>query len=94
MAPFSQPPLLTRLVRTTELSNVLRKIINEISGLEDSDSTKLAKYTRCLFQATVPFKEELGDVLLDEIGEMVRGAHKVSIYLSYLPPRVMSRKHR
>lgn len=66
------------MVFDTELFSVLRNIINEISGLEDSEGAKLAKYTRCLFQVTVPFKEDLGDMLLDEVHTMVFEAHGVS----------------
>lgn len=61
-----------------ELFGVLRKIINEISALDDADSIKLSMYTRCLFQVTVPFKQELGDMLLDEAHAMVNEAHRVS----------------
>lgn len=54
-------------------------IVNEISALEDADSTKLSKYTRCLLQVTVPFNQVLGDMLLDEAYAMVHEASGVSL---------------
>ncbi|KAF3765502.1 hypothetical protein M406DRAFT_67943 [Cryphonectria parasitica EP155] len=61
-----------------ELFSVLRKIINQIAELSDSDSIKLAKYTRCLFQVTLPLDEELGSRLLNETHTMVKDAYRVS----------------
>ncbi|KUI61426.1 Testis-expressed sequence 11 protein [Cytospora mali] len=58
-----------------ELFSVLRKIINEIASLEDSDPIRLAKYTRCLFQTIAASNEELGGRLLDEACSMAGEAH-------------------
>ncbi|KAK2606983.1 hypothetical protein N8I77_005697 [Diaporthe amygdali] len=58
-----------------ELFSVLRKIINEISALQDRDSSKLAKYTRCLFQAVAPSNDDLAGRLLDEACRMTSDAH-------------------
>ncbi|ROV97146.1 hypothetical protein VMCG_07448 [Cytospora schulzeri] len=58
-----------------ELFSVLRKIINEISVLEDSDPARLARYTRCLFQTIAASNEELGGRLLDEACRMAGEAH-------------------
>ncbi|KAK4189851.1 meiosis protein SPO22/ZIP4 like-domain-containing protein [Podospora australis] len=44
----------------------MRKIVNEIWVLESFDAAKLAKYTRCLFQATLPLDDGLAMRLLDE----------------------------
>ncbi|KAL1836750.1 hypothetical protein VTJ49DRAFT_4709 [Mycothermus thermophilus] len=44
----------------------MRKIVNEIWFLERFDAVKLAKYTRCLFQATLPLDDKLAMRLLDE----------------------------
>lgn len=61
-----------------ELFSVLRKIINEISALQDCDSSKLAKYTRCLYRAVAPSSDELAGRLLDEAYKMASEAHRVS----------------
>ncbi|KAH8778487.1 meiosis protein SPO22/ZIP4 like-domain-containing protein [Diaporthe sp. PMI_573] len=62
-------------VPTGELFSVLRKIINQISALEDCDPVKLAKYTRCLFQAVAPSRDDLAGRLLEEACIMARDAH-------------------
>ncbi|KAK4157665.1 meiosis protein SPO22/ZIP4 like-domain-containing protein [Chaetomidium leptoderma] len=48
------------------LYSTMRKIVNEIWVLESFDAIKLAKYTRCLFQATLPLDDGLAMRLLDE----------------------------
>ncbi|KAK4120894.1 SPO22-domain-containing protein [Parathielavia appendiculata] len=48
------------------LYSTMRKIVNEIWVLESFDAVKLAKYTRCLFQATLPLDDRLAIRLLDE----------------------------
>ncbi|KAK4101092.1 SPO22-domain-containing protein [Parathielavia hyrcaniae] len=48
------------------LYSTMRKIVNEIWVLESFDAVKLAKYTRCLFQATLPLDDGLAMRLLDE----------------------------
>ncbi|KAL2175363.1 meiosis protein SPO22/ZIP4 like-domain-containing protein [Thermothelomyces heterothallicus CBS 202.75] len=48
------------------LYSTMRKIVNEIWALERFDAVKLAKYTRCLFQATLPLDDGLAMNLLDE----------------------------
>ncbi|KAK3320643.1 meiosis protein SPO22/ZIP4 like-domain-containing protein [Cercophora scortea] len=44
----------------------MRKIVNEIWSIEGFDGLKLARYTRCLFQATLPLNDALAMKLLDE----------------------------
>jgi hypothetical protein len=56
----------------------MRKIINEIWALESFDATKLAKYTRCLFQATLPLDDNLAMRLLDEACSKARELREVS----------------
>ncbi|KAK4242198.1 meiosis protein SPO22/ZIP4 like-domain-containing protein [Achaetomium macrosporum] len=48
------------------LYSTMRKIVNEIWVLESFDAVKLAKYTRCLFHATLPLDDGLAMRLLDE----------------------------
>ncbi|KAL2263859.1 hypothetical protein VTK26DRAFT_4655 [Humicola hyalothermophila] len=48
------------------LYSAMRKIVNEIWVLESFDAVKFAKYTRCLFQATLPLDDGLAMNLLDE----------------------------
>ncbi|KAL2116517.1 hypothetical protein VTJ04DRAFT_8685 [Mycothermus thermophilus] len=49
------------------LYSTIRKIVNEIWILERFDAAKLAKYTRCLFQATLPLDDGLAMRLLDDV---------------------------
>ncbi|KAK0652121.1 meiosis protein SPO22/ZIP4 like-domain-containing protein [Cercophora newfieldiana] len=58
--------LLRGRVSGQALYSTMRKIINEIWVLESFDAQKLAKYTRCLFQATLPLDDKLAMRLLDE----------------------------
>ncbi|PSR97315.1 meiosis protein SPO22/ZIP4 like-domain-containing protein [Coniella lustricola] len=58
-----------------DMFSVLRKIINQILDIGDHDSRQLAKYTRCLFQMTFSYSEELGGRLLEETCQMVTDAH-------------------
>ncbi|KAK4166205.1 meiosis protein SPO22/ZIP4 like-domain-containing protein [Cladorrhinum sp. PSN259] len=48
------------------LYSTMRKLVNEIWVLESFDAVKLAKYTRCLFQATLPLDDGLAMRLLDD----------------------------
>lgn len=57
---------------------MLRKIINQISALQDCDPSKLAKYTRCLFQIIAPSNDNLAGILLDEACRMASDAYGVS----------------
>lgn len=56
----------------------MRKIVNEIWDLENFDAVKLAKYTRCLFQATLPLDDTLAMKLLQEACGKARELHQVS----------------
>ncbi|KAK7740394.1 sporulation-specific protein 22 [Diaporthe eres] len=62
-------------VPTEQLFSVLRKIINQISALQDCDPSKLAKYTRCLFQIVAPSNDNLAGILLDEACRMASDAY-------------------
>jgi len=68
------------------LYSTMRKIINEIWGLEKFDAVKLAKYTRCLFQATLPLDDALAMKLLDEACSKARELHEVSDHSRFPPP--------
>ncbi|KAE8452848.1 hypothetical protein EG329_013120 [Mollisiaceae sp. DMI_Dod_QoI] len=52
---------------TAVLINTLKKIINEAWGLESLDTTKLAKYMRCLFQIAISNNQVIAEQLLDQI---------------------------
>lgn len=54
------------LTQNLALYSTMRKLVNEIWVLESFDALKLAKYTRCLFQAMLPLDDGLAMRLLDE----------------------------
>lgn len=56
----------------------MRKIVNEIWVLERFDAVKLAKYTRCLFQVTLPLDDGLAMRLMDEACSKARELREVS----------------
>lgn len=58
------------------LYSTMRKIVNEIWDLESFDAVKLAKYTRCLFQATLPLDDSLAMKLLQEACGKARELHQ------------------
>lgn len=58
----------------------MRILVNEIWLLESFDAVKLAKYTRCLFQATLPLDDGLALNLLDEACGKARQLREVSFY--------------
>ncbi|KAA8629884.1 hypothetical protein SMACR_04082 [Sordaria macrospora] len=58
------------------LYSTMRKIVNEIWDLESFDAVKLAKYTRCLFQATLPLDDTLAMKLLQEACGKARELHE------------------
>lgn len=53
-------------------------IINEIFELEQFDSEKLAKYIRCVFQATRPLDSSMALQLLDQAIEVAEEGKQVS----------------
>lgn len=55
----------------------MRVVINEIWALEQFAVEKLAKYMRCLFQATLPLDDDLGLGLMEEFCEWTSEASKV-----------------
>lgn len=63
----------------------MRKIVNEIWVLESFDAVKLAKYTRCLFQATLPLDDGLAMRLLDEACCKARELRQVRIPFPAFP---------
>ncbi|EGZ70182.1 SPO22-domain-containing protein [Neurospora tetrasperma FGSC 2509] len=58
------------------LYSTMRKLVNEIWDLESFDAVKLAKYTRCLFQATLPLDDTLAMKLLQEACRKARELHE------------------
>ena len=60
------------------LYSTMRKIVNEIWVLENFDAVKLAKYTRCLFQATLPLDDALAMRLLKEACDKARELREAS----------------
>lgn len=66
------------------LYSTMRKIVNEIWDLESFDAVKLAKYTRCLFQATLPLDDTLAMKLLQEACGKARELHEVSFHFDAL----------
>lgn len=63
----------------------MRKIINGMSELEEYDPAKLAKYTRCLIHAILPYDEELGGQLMVEACMMAGDALGVRLTLILVP---------
>jgi hypothetical protein len=61
----------------------MRKLVNEIWALERFDALKLAKYTRCLFQATLPLDDGLAMKLLEEASRKARELREVSSLFWY-----------
>lgn len=62
----------------TVLYSTMRKLVNELWLLETFDAVKLAKYTRCLFQATLPLDDTLAMNLLEEACRKARELREVS----------------
>jgi hypothetical protein len=58
----------------------MKLIINEIWNLEEFDSKKLAKYMRCLFQATLALGEGRSLALLQEAISMAQESYEASTY--------------
>ncbi len=56
----------------------MRKIINALWELEDFEPTKLAKYVRLLFQATLPLRDDLALQLIQEVCDQALEASTVS----------------
>jgi hypothetical protein len=60
------------ILRRAVLYATLRKIINAIWKLEHFDTEKLAKYLRCLLQATLSLDAEQPLKVIEEICEVVK----------------------
>lgn len=74
------PQYSTVISDRTALYSTMRKIINEIWALETFDAMKLSKYTRCLFQATLPLDDGLAMNLLGEACSKARELSEVSVF--------------
>lgn len=60
-------------------------IINEIFELEQFDSEKLAKYIRCLFQATLPLDDSMAIQLIDQAIDIAQEGQQVCITMAPSP---------
>jgi hypothetical protein len=65
----------------TVLITVLKKIVNEAWGLDSLDSTKLAKYMRCLFQVALSNNPAVAEGLLDQIYHLAEETSEVILLL-------------
>lgn len=63
----------------------MRLIINEIFELENFDSEKLAKYIRCVFQATISLDDAMAMEFLNQAIEVATESQHVSRLLACLP---------
>ncbi|KAM7204837.1 Meiosis protein SPO22/ZIP4 like domain containing protein [Rhypophila sp. PSN 637] len=70
--PVGGGPIGGERINGQVLYSTMRKLVNEIWLLETFDAVKLAKYTRCLFQATLPLDDTLAMNLLDEACKKAR----------------------
>lgn len=61
--------------------STMRLIINEIFELGHFDGTKLAKYIRCVFQATLPLDDKLALQLVDQAIQLFREGQQVGYEL-------------
>ncbi|KAI5458131.1 meiosis protein SPO22/ZIP4 like-domain-containing protein [Mariannaea sp. PMI_226] len=70
------------LLRSHAPGNVLyatmRLIINEIFELEDFDILRLAKYLRCLFQATLPLDDEVALQVVEQTLQIAREGNQMN----------------
>lgn len=67
----------------TVLYSTMRKLVNEVWVVEAFDAVKLAKYTRCLFQATLPLDDTLAMNLLEESCKKARELRDVSLSFTF-----------
>lgn len=59
-------PRKTTGLTSTVMFTTMRLIVNQIFRIDDFDCEKLAKYIRCMFQATLPLDDSLAFQLLKE----------------------------
>jgi hypothetical protein len=69
--------------------NTLKKITNAAWALEYLDTTKLAKYMRCLFQIALSGSSNIAEQLLDQICNLAQDAAEVRPINFF--PRISSR---
>jgi hypothetical protein len=55
----------------------LKQIVNRAWELESLDSTKLAKYMRCLFQVALANSPDIAEALLDQICGLAEDSSEV-----------------
>lgn len=59
------------------LISTMKKIINEVWGLEEVDGTRLAKYMRCLFQVALSDNPQIAEQLLEQVYQHAEEASEV-----------------
>jgi len=62
----------------------MKKIINEAWNLEELDSTRLAKYMRCLFQIALADNTDVAEQLLDQVQDHTEQAAEVCNLTTYM----------
>lgn len=67
----------------TVLVNILKKVVNEAWGFDSLDSTRLAKYMRCLFQVAISDSPGTAEQLLGRICGLAQEAAEVSSILFF-----------
>jgi hypothetical protein len=65
------------------LVSVLKQIVNKAWELESLDSTKLAKYMRCLFQVALTDSPNIAEGLLKQVCNLAQDAAEVRIFMAY-----------
>ena len=63
-------------------------IINQIHAIEDFDCERLAKYVRCVFQATLPLDDTLALQLVDQALDVAKQSQQVR--RCFPPPKMRS----
>ena len=56
----------------------MKLIVNQIFAVEQFDSNKLAKYIRCIFQATLPWGDNTALQLVDQAMQVAKEGSQVS----------------
>ena len=62
---------------------VLKQIVNKAWELESLDSTKLAKYMRCLFQVAMTDSPKIAEGLLEQVKNLAKDASEVKTLTAF-----------
>lgn len=66
------------------LVQTIKKIINEMWGMELVDIAKLAKYLRCLIHITISDSMDIAGTLLDQAHQYAKAASEVDIEIPFV----------